>query len=599
MNIIPGGVMERRNTVLYLLTMNIIFVFFAIPLILFFSASAFMASQAEVQQMTVLIFLSGIGLSIIHFFTHLLISRKVINKGIDVVSVTDKWIHVVKKPISVALHMLINAIFLGIITIIFAIFQYSFSASFFLAFFASVIVALFFSLMCILLGDIFFYPVMLKLAEQGFSLRNVGKMPFIMSVSQKIAMAFVLTFLLSFFVGVYIGGNILGIIITVVSVFLLGYSSVYSMRHRILTMMRRVKDLSEGDADLTMRLPVVVPDEIGKTNEALNDFIRRLDILIGSIFSITDSITKETEAIASSSEQLNASIEEISSTINEVARGAQEQSTKSNEIYKEIEKLSSITTGITSQMKMAVTSARKANDAASTGTEASVKTIEKMSELYESSQTSVITGKKLEEDSTKTEEILNLINDISEQTNILALNAAIEAARVGEYGRGFAVVAEEIRKLAIESANSVNRVSQLIDSTREGIKEVVKMVEEGTRKTEQSKMFVDKSEKDFEQISKTVTLVTTMINQVNESTAEQNESTKQLVTVVEKIASIASDTAASSEEVSASIEEQTASTEEMSASIQSLAQKERLLIDNISKFTVSKKKEKTISEEEI
>ncbi len=188
---------------------------------------------------------------------------------------------------------------------------------------------------------------------------------------------------------------------------------------------------------------------------------------------------------------------------------------------------------------------------------------------------------------------MNLINDISEQTNILALNAAIEAARVGEYGRGFAVVAEEIRKLAIESASSVETVSRLINSTREGIKEVVSMIDEEARKAESGKILVDKSEKDFEQISKTVTLVTTMINQVNESTAEQNESTKQLVLAVEKIASIASDTAASSEEVSASIEEQTASTEEMSASIQSLAQKAKMLLDSVSLFTVSQRETKS------
>ncbi|GAH78911.1 unnamed protein product, partial [marine sediment metagenome] len=231
---------------------------------------------------------------------------------------------------------------------------------------------------------------------------------------------------------------------------------------------------------------------------------------------------------------------------------------KSNEIYKEIEKLSSITSGITSQMRMAVTSARKANNAASTGMEVSLSTLDKMNEIYEGSKISSATSRKLEEDSIKTEEILNLISDISEQTNILALNAAIEAARVGEYGRGFAVVAEEIRKLALESANSVERVSQLINSTRDGIKEVAKMIDEDAKKAGDGKILVDKSEKDFEQISKTVTLVTTLINQVNESTGEQNEGTKKLVSVVEKIASIASDTAASSEEVSASIEEQTA-----------------------------------------
>ncbi len=581
--------MGKRNIVLYLLTINLVTILLAIPLILVVSSAVFMASRTEIAEMFLIVFPMGILLSIAHFVFHFLSSRSITKEENGELKVTKKWITLVRKPTNLALHTFINLVFLGLVVTVYGLIQYSYSTSILAVIFSSIIIAFFFSLQCILLSDIFLLPIMLKLAEQDFSLSNVEKKPFIMSLSQKIASSILLTFVLSLFVGIYVGNNVIALVIAIISVCLIGYLTVYGIRSRILIMMNRAKDLSEGEADLTVRLPVIVPDEIGMTNEAFNGFIKRLDILIGSIFSISDSITKETEGIASSSEQLNASIEEISSTINEVARGAQEQSTKSNEIYKEIEKLSSITTGISSQMKMAVTSARKANEAASTGMDASIKTIEKMSELYDTSQTSAVTGKALEEDSSKTEEILNLINDISEQTNILALNAAIEAARVGEYGRGFAVVAEEIRKLSTESADSVNRVSQLINSTREGIKEVVKMIETGAIKTEQSKAFVDKSERDFEQISKTVTLVTTMINQVNESTREQNESTKNLVTVVEKIASIASDTAASSEEVSASIEEQTASTQEMSASIQSLAQKIKDLINNIAKFKVSEK----------
>jgi len=581
--------MEKRRILWYLVTINLTSLFIAIPMILFFTISFLIFSGLEIVKLASIIFSVGITLSIIHFLSYLFLSRDVFTQDKENVDITKMWLSLIKRPYISSYHILLNLLFIGLIIVIFTTLQYTISLPLILSLISTIIVvSLFFSFISILLGDLFLHPLMSEFAERGFTLNNVEKIPFTFSIRQRFSLSFTLIFLFSLLVGIFLEKNIGAIIITSISIFSLGFLSIYGIIQRINMMKNSAIDLAEGEADLTKMLPVVVPDEISQASEAFNRFIKRLDGLIASIYSTADAIIKETEAVAASSEQLNASIEEISSAISEVAHGAQEQSTKSNEIYKEIEKLSSITSGITSQMRMAVTSARKANNAASTGMEVSLSTLEKMNEIYEGSKISSATSRKLEEDSIKTEEILNLISDISEQTNILALNAAIEAARVGEYGRGFAVVAEEIRKLALESANSVERVSQLINSTRDGIKEVAKMIDEDAKKAGDGKTLVDKSEKDFEQISKTVTLVTTLINQVNESTGEQNEGTKKLVSVVEKIASIASDTAASSEEVSASIEEQTASTEEMSASIHSLAQKVQVLLNSILKFKVSK-----------
>ncbi len=578
--------MDKGRVLWYLIAINLISLVIGVPLLLFFIDSVLILSVQETAKFLLIAFPIALILSIIHFVSHFFFSLPALKQQEDQDS-EKKFLALIKLPYNASYHMLLNLLIISFIFIVLAAIYFSLSLSLFPAFLATIVVSLFFSFLSLVIADVFLSPLFGDLTEKGFSLQKVKKMPFTLSIKQRFVISFALIFLFSLIIGIYLGRNAGAIIIAFLSVSALGYFTVQGIIRRINLLRDSAFDLAEGEADLTMMLPVVIPDEISQASAAFNKFIKRLDLLIGSIFSLADSILKESEAIASSSEELNASIEEISSTINEVAHGAQEQSTKSSEIYREIEKLSAITSGISSQMKMAVTSARKANEAASTGMEATLSTLEKMNEIYESSQQSTATSRKLEDDSAKTEEILNLINDISEQTNILALNAAIEAARVGEYGRGFAVVAEEIRKLAIESANSVETVSRLINSTRQGIKEVATMIDDEAKRAESGKTLVDKSERDFEQISKTVTLVTTMINQVNESTAEQNESTKQLVSVVEKIASIASDTAASSQEVSASIQEQTASTEEMSASIQSLAQKAKTLLKNISQFKVA------------
>jgi methyl-accepting chemotaxis protein len=579
--------MDRMRVLWYLVTINLISLILGVPLLLFFVDSVLVLSVQETMKFLLVSLPVALLLSIIHIISHFFFSSPIFRQDEDA-DIEKSFLALLKLPYNASYHILLNLLIISFIFIVLTVIYFSLTLSLLPVFLSTIVVSLFFSFLALVLADGFLSPLLANLTKKGVSLDNLEKMPFTLSIKQRFIASFSLIFLFSLVIGIYLGKNATVIFIAFLSVSALGYFSVQGIIRRINLLRDSAFDLAEGEANLTMMLPVVVPDEISQASSAFNKFIKRLDVLIGSIYALADSILKESEAIASSSEELNASIEEISSTINEVAHGAQEQSTKSNEIYKEIEKLSAITSGISSQMKMAVTSARKANDAASTGTEATISTLEKMNEIYESSQQSAATSRKLEDDSARTEEILNLINDISEQTNILALNAAIEAARVGEYGRGFAVVAEEIRKLAIESANSVDTVSRLINSTREGIKEVAAMIEDEAKRSESGKTLVDKSEKDFEQISKTVTLVTTMINQVNESTAEQNESTKELVSMVEKIASIASDTAASSQEVSASIQEQTASTEEMSASIQSLAQKVKTLLSDVSQFSVSK-----------
>jgi methyl-accepting chemotaxis protein len=580
--------MDKGRVLWYLIVLNFIALVIGVPLLLFFIDSLLVLSVQEKARFLFVAFPVALVLSIIHFISHFFFSLPAFKQE-EEGDYERKFLSLIKLPYNASYHILLNMLVVSFVFIVLSVIYFSLNISLFPVFLSAIVVSLFFSFLSLVIADAFLNPLFVELTEKGFSLEKVEKMPFTISIKQRFVISFALIFLFSLMIGIYLGKHVLPTIMAFLSVAALGYFTVQGIIRRINLLRDSAFDLAEGEADLTMMLPVVIPDEISQASAAFNKFIKRLDLLIGSIFSLADAILKESEAIASSSEELNASIEEISSTINEVAHGAQEQSTKSNEIYREIEKLSAITSGISSQMKMAVTSARKANDAASTGMEATLSTLEKMNEIYESSQQSAATSRKLEDDSAKTEEILNLINDISEQTNILALNAAIEAARVGEYGRGFAVVAEEIRKLAIESANSVETVSRLINGTRQGIKDVAAMIDDEAKRVESGKSLVDKSERDFEQISKTVTLVTTMINQVNESTAEQNDSTKQLVSVVEKIASIASDTAASSQEVSASIQEQTASTEEMSASIQSLAQKVKTLLKNVSQFKVAER----------
>ena len=170
--------------------------------------------------------------------------------------------------------------------------------------------------------------------------------------------------------------------------------------------------------------------------------------------------------------------------------------------------------------------------------------------------------KKIQDSSSKIEEIIQVINDIADQTNLLSLNASIEAARAGEHGRGFAVVAEEISKLAERSAVSTKEVGNLV---KESLTNVINGVE-----------LVNQSGEAFTKIYSDVQSNADLIRGIVNAIEQQNQGAEQVQTAMNQINDI-------TQGVSASAEEMASSTVEL----QSLAESLREIIDL---FKINKRK---------
>ncbi len=163
-------------------------------------------------------------------------------------------------------------------------------------------------------------------------------------------------------------------------------------------------------------------------------------------------------------------------------------------------------------------------------------------------------------------QIIEVITQISQQTNLLSLNASIEAARAGEHGRGFAVVAGEVKKLAEQSSNSAGQITELVNAIRDEIDKAQQSMQSATDEVTVGIKVVHTAGGLFSEIERFVNEVSSQVQEVSAAAEQISVGTVQVVQSIEEIASVAQATASGSQNVSAATQEQLASMEQISSS---------------------------------
>ncbi len=301
----------------------------------------------------------------------------------------------------------------------------------------------------------------------------------------------------------------------------------------------KVRLISKGD--LTVTIESHKNDEVGKISKDMAE-------MTGNLKRMVSDIKTASESVASGSEQLSASSEEISRTLTDQSGRATQIATAADEMSQTIMDVAKNTSNIASAVTETANRAKE-------GAEVVEKSVAEARNVTETVGASASVIQTLGEKSKEIGDIIVVIKDIADQTNLLALNAAIEAARAGEQGRGFAVVADEVRKLAERTGTATAKINEMIMSIQSEVDSAVSAMNKTSDQVEVGLRYSIKAGEQLNSIVQSVSQLEGMAQQIASATEEMSTTSETISGDVQGVASASKEISDGSEQIARSSSE--------------------------------------------
>ncbi|MCK4911234.1 MAG: phosphate/phosphite/phosphonate ABC transporter substrate-binding protein, partial [Thermodesulfovibrionales bacterium] len=348
-------------------------------------------------------------------------------------------------------------------------------------------------------------------------------------------------------------------------------SSISGILRRVRDVAVRISDTSEFVSQETNKVVDGTMIEAEAIAE-ISSSIEELNAAIGEVAESTTNLTRSVQDTAASMEEMSntiasikdithevsagvdttsSSINELSANIKEVADNASDLGRVSDETLAAVEEITSSVKEVESSAKESSTLSQKVTeDASSLGAVAISEVRDGMDRIKTSVSTAADAIRKLGGRSEEIGNILNVIDDITDQTTLLALNASILAAQAGEHGKGFSVVANEIKDLAERTALSTHEIDSLIRSVREEVSDAVNGMGEGMKAVKDGIVLSEKASTALDKILISSRKSSEMSSSIERTTAEQAKTAKYVIEAIERVRLMVSEIVGATQEQS-------------------------------------------------